>query len=238
MIQTFEMWLALPDTASDAPAAAVEAYHSAEDPLSHLLDMFQHEFTTASTPQQTATFAVGTPQQTSAYAGGTHQPAAAYTVGTPQPTASYPVGHLTQSPVGHQMMQQQVPVYPMVYQNQMVRSTPYLLEQTPTRHTSAASFSPMTPMSSRTSMSLSPGYTPPTTPMSYSNSYGSPRGMTAYNGRRQNAARVARSPFSYSSGHHNHVDVERIRSGIDVRTTVSLFSCVHGDFSADKTLTD
>jgi hypothetical protein len=42
-------------------------------------------------------------------------------------------------------------------------------------------------------------------------------------GRRQNAVRVHRSPYQHHnvSGQHNHVDVDRIREGIDVRTTVS-----------------
>ena len=31
---------------------------------------------------------------------------------------------------------------------------------------------------------------------------------------------LARSPHDYSSGHHNIVDIERIRQGLDVRTTV------------------
>ena len=32
---------------------------------------------------------------------------------------------------------------------------------------------------------------------------------------------TGRSPHDYSSGHHNVVDIERIRHGLDVRTTVS-----------------
>ncbi|KAK1484051.1 RNA recognition domain-containing protein 2 [Colletotrichum cuscutae] len=39
--------------------------------------------------------------------------------------------------------------------------------------------------------------------------------------RRQNAARVNRSPYYNVASHHNHVDVNRIREGTDVRTTVS-----------------
>ncbi|KAI5864582.1 RNA recognition motif 2-domain-containing protein [Durotheca rogersii] len=41
-------------------------------------------------------------------------------------------------------------------------------------------------------------------------------------GRRQNAMRVARSPYYNAANHHNHVDVGRIREGIDVRTTIML----------------
>lgn len=39
--------------------------------------------------------------------------------------------------------------------------------------------------------------------------------------RRLNAARVSRSPYYNVASHHNHVDVNRIREGTDVRTTVS-----------------
>ena len=40
-------------------------------------------------------------------------------------------------------------------------------------------------------------------------------------GRRHNATRIARSSFYNQNTHHNHVDVNRIREGTDVRTTVS-----------------
>ncbi|KAF4782955.1 RNA recognition domain-containing protein 2 [Colletotrichum scovillei] len=40
--------------------------------------------------------------------------------------------------------------------------------------------------------------------------------------RRQNAARVNRSPYYNIASHHNHVDVNRIREGTDVRTTIML----------------
>ncbi|GKT73313.1 RNA recognition domain-containing protein 2 [Colletotrichum tofieldiae] len=40
--------------------------------------------------------------------------------------------------------------------------------------------------------------------------------------RRQNAARVNRSPHYTVASHHNHVDVNRIREGTDVRTTIML----------------
>ncbi|CAI0647123.1 unnamed protein product [Colletotrichum noveboracense] len=40
--------------------------------------------------------------------------------------------------------------------------------------------------------------------------------------RRQNASRVNRSPYYNVTSHHNHVDVNRIREGTDVRTTIML----------------
>lgn len=91
---------------------------------------------------------------------------------------------------------------------------------------------PMTPMSPMTPMPggmpvMGPIYTPPSTPMTMQSDYMSPRALAAYgrpDGRRQNAMRVNRSPFHVTGSHHNQVDVDRIRQGIDVRTTVS--SCV------------
>ncbi|KAF6820132.1 meiosis protein mei2 [Colletotrichum musicola] len=51
-------------------------------------------------------------------------------------------------------------------------------------------------------------------------------GATATNARpeprRLNAARVSRSPYYSVASHHNHVDVNRIREGTDVRTTIML----------------
>ncbi|KAI0883439.1 RNA recognition motif 2-domain-containing protein [Annulohypoxylon maeteangense] len=41
-------------------------------------------------------------------------------------------------------------------------------------------------------------------------------------GRRQNAMRISRSPYYNSANHANHVDINRIREGTDVRTTIML----------------
>lgn len=65
--------------------------------------------------------------------------------------------------------------------------------------------------------------TPPATPMAMHGDFTSPRAVQSYgrfDSRRQNAMRVNRSPYYNNAGHHNHVDVNRIRDGIDVRTTV------------------
>lgn len=126
--------------------------------------------------------------------------------------------------------QQQMPMYhPVVYQT--VPAPPrYLMDQTPTRRPTAP-MTPLTPMSSRDIPIMGPIFTPPATPMTMQSDYTSPRSMQAYgriDGRRQNAMRVNRSPFYNAAGHHNHVDVNRIQGGIDVRTTVSftLFPCL------------
>jgi hypothetical protein len=49
--------------------------------------------------------------------------------------------------------------------------------------------------------------------------------------RRHNATRVARSPYYQQTNSHNHVDVNRIREGTDVRTTVRSFGNCEGDVS-------
>ncbi|KAI2637518.1 RNA recognition motif 2-domain-containing protein [Xylaria nigripes] len=48
-----------------------------------------------------------------------------------------------------------------------------------------------------------------------------PRHLPTLN-RRQNATRISRSPHYQQSNSHNHVDVNRIREGTDVRTTIML----------------
>ncbi|KAK4216660.1 RNA recognition motif 2-domain-containing protein [Rhypophila decipiens] len=125
--------------------------------------------------------------------------------------------------------QQQLAMYhhqPVLYQT-MPAQPRYLpvMDQTPTRRGSTVPMTPLTPMSSGSMPMLTPIFTPPATPMTMQGEYLSPRGMQAYgraDSRRQNALRVNRSSFHNPGGHHNHVDVNRIRDGIDVRTTIML----------------
>lgn len=65
----------------------------------------------------------------------------------------------------------------------------------------------------------------PTSPSSlvpYQADYHTPKpmGFVRPDARRQYAQRVNRSPYHNAAGSHNHVEVNRIREGIDVRTTV------------------
>lgn len=74
----------------------------------------------------------------------------------------------------------------------------------------------MTPMSQKlpgTGSMLSP-------PLSTSMSVQS--GFQRSDSRRRNATRVTRSSFSPPGPHHNHVDINKIREGTDVRTTIML----------------
>lgn len=57
--------------------------------------------------------------------------------------------------------------------------------------------------------------------------YSNPRqGQSLYrsDGRRQNATRISRGYFSPPGPHHNHVDIQKIKEGTDVRTTVRQYT--------------
>ncbi|KAK1756242.1 RNA recognition motif 2-domain-containing protein [Echria macrotheca] len=138
--------------------------------------------------------------------------------GTPQPSTGGSIGRHLQSPLGPHMSQQPVMYQPVLYQS------PYVLDQTPTRRHSGAPVAPMTPIPGGMPM-MGPIFTPPSTPLTLTSDYTSPRGMMGYgrqDNRRQYATRVNRSPYHVSGSHHNQVDVNRIRDGIDVRTTIML----------------
>lgn len=146
--------------------------------------------------------------------------------------AVVPTAGLGQGPF-HLVPSQSVGMYhPLIYQSvsgPLSAQPRYFMDQTPTRGGAAATpMTPLTPLSPGNMAIMSPMFTPPATPMTMQSGYTSPRsmqGLQAYarpDGRRQNAMRVNRSPFYNNTGHHNHVDVNRIREGIDVRTTIML----------------
>ncbi|KAL2168829.1 hypothetical protein VTG60DRAFT_6799 [Thermothelomyces hinnuleus] len=61
--------------------------------------------------------------------------------------------------------------------------------------------------------------------MAICSEFTSPRSIQPYarlDGRRHGAMRANRSHSFNNAGHHNHVDVNRIRDGVDVRTTIML----------------
>ncbi|KAF7516037.1 hypothetical protein G7054_g14323 [Neopestalotiopsis clavispora] len=104
---------------------------------------------------------------------------------------------------------------PVVYHG-MPLSPPYVLDSaSPRVHTMlpASNYSWVGPLYPQQSAMMSPD-------VLVSRQFGSHRADT----RRQNAVRVHRSPFQHHNitGQHNHVDVDRIREGIDVRTTIML----------------
>lgn len=142
-------------------------------------------------------------------------------------------GRFGQAPAGLQ----QYAMYPVGYPGLPAAGpSRFVLDQTPTRGQGVSHMAPMTPISGGMPI-MAPLYntTPPATPMAMHGDFTSPRTIQTYgrmdgrlDGRRQNAMRVNRSPFFNNAGHHNHVDVNRIRDGIDVRTTVCLLSSLCG----------
>ncbi|KAK4123256.1 hypothetical protein N657DRAFT_681376 [Parathielavia appendiculata] len=143
-----------------------------------------------------------------------------------QANASISASRLVQSPAGLHAPQQYA-MYPAVCHG-LPPAGPnrFVVDQTPTRGQGVAPMPPMSPMSGSMPI-MAPLYntTPPATPMAMHGGFTSPRGIQPYgrlDSRRQNAMRVHRSPYYNNAGHHNHVDVNRIRDGIDVRTTIML----------------
>jgi len=192
-LQGVQLWLTLCDSEATTPTRhQLNGYSPSPVPVNDMTNFFQG-MSVSKAPQFGA-------------------PAPGFVAGRP--------GH---SSIGPHAPQHQL-MYPVVYHNPMSGPANYVIDQTPTRRQAVTSFTPMTPMSGGIPL-MSPVYTPPATPMALSGGeYTSPRGMNGYgryDGRRQNAMRVNRSPYHMTAGHHNQVDVNRIRDGIDVRTTVS-----------------
>jgi hypothetical protein len=115
---------------------------------------------------------------------------------------------------------------PVLFHNQLqvAPSPPYLIEQFQNRGPSPFSFGanmqPFAPsfMPSTPSTTALVPYQPQSDYIPRALAYRSPEG------RRQNAMRVNRSPYYNAASHHNHVDIGRIRDGVDVRSTVRLIS--------------
>ncbi|KAH6849718.1 RNA recognition motif 2-domain-containing protein [Chaetomium sp. MPI-CAGE-AT-0009] len=145
-----------------------------------------------------------------------------------QPRGPFASGRFNQSPAQLRAPQQYA-VYPVVYHGlPSAASSRLMLNQTPTRGQSVTHITPMTPISGNMPI-MTPMFntTPPDTPMAMHGDFTSPRSMQPYgrhglDTRRHAAMRVNRTPYFNNAGHHNHVDVNRIRDGIDVRTTIML----------------
>jgi hypothetical protein len=114
----------------------------------------------------------------------------------------------------------QVGMYPhsLFFQSQPPVSSSFMAESFPSH--------PSTPFHLSTNLTaFSPLYQPAITGpvVPYQPGYATPRanlGLARQDARRQNAQRVNRSPYFNPAGNHNHVEINRIRDGIDVRTTV------------------
>lgn len=118
------------------------------------------------------------------------------------------------------------PSVPRAYSSRVSSSTHQnMLSRDASPAFSGAALQMMSPVSSPFSMMapLSPQLTGSVT--STQMSFPSPRLSQAFhrsNDRRQNALRVNRGHFSPPGPHHNHVDINKIRQGTDVRTTIML----------------
>lgn len=143
------------------------------------------------------------------------------TIGTPMVPSTLSFGDSGHSPQWHMVpwgLSHHAPqVNSMAYTASMSRgpSTPAPSNSTfTTMSPMSSSVSMVTPFSSRQS---------PNSVMSGHHAYSGPRpGQVFYrsDGRRQNATRINRGYFSPPGPHHNHVDIQRIKEGADVRTTV------------------
>ncbi|KAI1122901.1 RNA recognition motif 2-domain-containing protein [Nemania abortiva] len=100
---------------------------------------------------------------------------------------------------------------PIVYHSIPMATPPYVFDNMPSRSHSAAFSSAAYPFINP--MAPRSAYIPRDMMV--------PRGLPGLN-RRQNATRVSRSPYYQQTNSHNHVDVNRIREGTDVRTTIML----------------
>ncbi|KAF7561896.1 hypothetical protein G7046_g2245 [Stylonectria norvegica] len=113
-------------------------------------------------------------------------------------------------------------MYPFMYQPQIGPSMPYVLERVP----QAGQISHMSPMAPSYPILGHMYQTPPSPALTVHNDFSPSRTVSGYSSRidarRQNAARITRSPYHNAASHHNHVDICRIRDGIDVRTTIML----------------
>jgi len=112
---------------------------------------------------------------------------------------------------------------PWMYRGQASPMSPLLFDAVPQRsHNMTVALPGNLPMIGNLfphspTPSTSQGFPP------FHSDFGNPRSFSYHrsDGRRQNAMRIARAPYFNPTGHHNHVDVNRIREGIDVRTTAS-----------------
>ncbi|CAH0042940.1 unnamed protein product [Clonostachys solani] len=114
-----------------------------------------------------------------------------------------------------------IAMYPLMFQSPFTPGVSYVLDRLP----ASGHSTPLTPVSPSYPVIGSVYQTPPSPALTVQSNQSPSRPMPGYgrlDARRQNAARVNRSPHHNSAGHHNHVDIQRIREGIDVRTTIML----------------
>lgn len=145
------------------------------------------------------------------------------TIGTPMVPSGLPFCN-----PGHSSQWHMVP-WGFAYHTPQGNSLPYssIMSRGPsTPAPSNSTFATMSPMSSDVSI-MSPFSSRQSSGsvVSVQHGYSNPRqGQSHYrsDGRRQNATRISRGYFSPPGPHHNHVDIQKIKEGTDVRTTIML----------------
>ena len=102
-------------------------------------------------------------------------------------------------------------MYPLLYQAPLPTGVPYIMDPTGGPMTTTPGIFPL----------LGSVYPQPQSVLRMtSDSVQGRHGYMRPDNRRQHAARISRSSYYNLANHHNQVDVNRIREGIDVRTTV------------------
>ncbi|KAG6158832.1 hypothetical protein E4U51_007808 [Claviceps purpurea] len=128
-------------------------------------------------------------------------------------------------PMKESFSSQSFTMYPLMLQSPFYANVPPQILNTLTPNRNQGSLSPNNNVPSSYSV-LSPLYcAPPSPALTAQNNYSPSRAVPGFlrpDGRRQNATRVSKVASNGAANHHNHVDVSRIRDGIDVRTTIML----------------
>ncbi|KKO99341.1 hypothetical protein THAR02_08551 [Trichoderma harzianum] len=119
-----------------------------------------------------------------------------------------------------------IAMYPFMFQTPFTPAVPYMLDSSFLPAAQTGSGSPLTPFAPQYPIFGTLYQTPPSPALTAHNSYSPSRAFTGAaeraDARRQNAMRISRSTYHNTTTHHNHVDINRIRDGIDVRTTIML----------------
>ncbi|KFA65487.1 hypothetical protein S40285_00434 [Stachybotrys chlorohalonatus IBT 40285] len=143
-----------------------------------------------------------------------------------QPNCAKPVNPRS-VPGPQPRVQPSVAVYPFMFPSPLAPNMPYVLDRyLPNGHLNTVESMATYAHVPSSYPVVGPLYqTPPSPALTASHNF-SPSKILSVSGRsdmrRQNAARINRTPYHNAVGHHNHVDTSRIREGTDVRTTIML----------------
>ncbi|PFH55334.1 hypothetical protein XA68_18564 [Ophiocordyceps unilateralis] len=115
-------------------------------------------------------------------------------------------------------------MYPLMVQSPFASGMPCMYDSF-FPATAQGTVTPLAPMSPSFAGVGSLYNSPPSPALTVQKNYSPCRPIPGFGrseARRQNAMRISRSSHHSVTGHHNHVDINRIRDGIDVRTTIML----------------